>query len=477
MKRGLAALVALVMLGIGGMAWADYVFEYTEGKQCAIGADVRVRLTHFDRNAIFPEDWGANNGPALEYMRVRERIWACFDLWEGAHLKLRLVNRWHHYSSAPWDPNNQAYAYDDDQGNNTWNFPDEVIFDQLMIDMADVADLYGGTLSLRIGRQDMMFGNGMIWLEGTPFDQGRTIYFDGVRATWRTEKDTVDVFAVNNGYKDNFLVINDRERPLRLGDVYAFGTYWTHSFNDKVNTDLYYFYTDIDDDAPTTPIARNMKPDTNAEIHTAGIRVFGTPDSNKQVSYSLEYAQQWGNMGEHSAQDLTGSMVDARLALKAAEGTPMQPVLSFEYTYWSGDDPSSANEYEGWHPLFSMYPIWREELLPILLNAWWTNLHQLRTALTCKISDKVTWTGAWAVLRTEYGENAADPVLTSSSGNGSGFGHLLSTFIDIDVTKAFVVRLEGSWFRPSDYFNEGHGSEWLRCELVYTFGVKETEEE
>jgi len=472
MKRWIAGLGVLALLIAVGSAWADYVFEYAEGKECTIGADVRVRLTHFDRNILNPNDWGAANGPAVEYMRVRERIWGCFDLWPDTHLKLRLVNRWHRFSSAPWDPNNQAYRYTDDEGTNTWQFPDEVIFDQLFLDMQDVTNVGDGSLSLRIGRQDIVFGNGMVWLEGTPFDQGRTIYFDGVRTTYQTEADKLDFVLVRNGYKDNWGVIaNDRERTLRPADFWAAGAYWTHAFKDeRLNSDLYYFYVDLNQDG-LDRVPRNWYSlYEDAEIHIAGVRVFGSATS--QLDYSLEYARQFGNVGAHSQRDLAGQMVDARLTMKAAEGTPGNPALSVEYTYFSGDDPSDSRQYEGWYPVFNAYPIWREELIPILLNGRWTNLHQLRTALTCELSKRVRWTGVWAILRADYGENNMDPYFLdpANAGNGDGIGHLLTTFLDIDLTNALVVRLEGSWFRPGDYWNEGHNSEWIRCELVYTFG-------
>ncbi len=470
MQRMWKNLALVVGVFVGLVASADYTFEYAPGKKCSIGGDIRLRLTRFDRNAIRPSDWGPNNGPALEYMRVRERVWGCFEMWQDVHLNLRLVNRWQRFSSAPWSPNNQAYAYDDNDGTNTWQFPDEVIFDKLNLNFQNVMD---SNWSIKIGRQDIMFGNGMVWLEGTPFDQGRTIYFDGIRATYANEKDTVDLVAVRNGYKDNFLVINDRERPLRLGDLWAAGIYWTHHQSQKFNTDLYYFYVNFDGtDVPVQRAQNSYYDDT--QLHVVGARVFGSPTD--QVSYSLEAARQFGCIGSYSAQDATGSMVDARLSLKAAEGTRGNPVLSFEYTYWSGDDPSSNSEFEGWHPVFSEYPIWREELLPILINGNWTNLHQFRTQVGFDLSKKVHFTGAWAVLRTDYGDDTttwtAAPAHTGSNGDG-GFGHLLSAFIDYKATDALAVALEASAFRPSNYWDDGHNSTWIRLQFVYTFLVNQ----
>ncbi|NOY80427.1 MAG: alginate export family protein [Kiritimatiellaeota bacterium] len=461
MKRLIGgALLGLSFLVAGGVFAKGWTYEYSEGKECRIGADIRIRMTRFDRNAIWPGDWGVNNGPALEYLRVRERVWGCFDLWADTCLNIRLVNRWHRFGSSPNDPNNQAFAYDDGTGANTWNFPDEVIFDQLNLSFQNVLD---SNWSVTLGRQDIVFGNGMVWLEGTPFDQGRTIYFDGVLAKYQQEGDTLSLALVRNGYKDNTLVINDRERNLRLGDIWAAAAYWTHEFSSKVNTDLYYFYVDINDEDPGVlpAVEYNHFADENAELHIVGARVFGSP--TEQIDYSIEAAQQYGNRMISTSADVTGSMVDARLALKAAEGTSMNPVLSFEYTYLSGDDPTSNREYEGWHPVFAEYPIWREELIPILNNANWTNLKQLRTQLKLDLSEKVTLTGAWAVLRADYGENGFNAPADD------GFGQLLSAFLDVKVTDALAVAFEASAFRPGDYWADGHNSEWLRFQAVYSF--------
>jgi len=88
--------------------------EYAEGKYLTIGADMRIRLTHVDRNVIWPEEppAAALNGPALEWLRVRTRLMLGLDLWDGATLNARLTNRVHNVSSHFYDPN--------DFGPETW---------------------------------------------------------------------------------------------------------------------------------------------------------------------------------------------------------------------------------------------------------------------------------------------------------------------------------------------------------------------
>jgi hypothetical protein len=451
MKRVVFGVIVAAVTA--SMCLAEYKFEYTEGKECRIGGDIRVRLTHWDRDVVFPNG-GPEPGPAVEYLRVRERLYGCFELDETTELQLRLVNRWHHFSSHFFEPNNQAAPYDPvGLSGNTWNFPDEVILDRAFLDFQDVMD---SDWSLRLGRQDVVLGNGLVVLEGTPYDQGRTIYFDGAVATYKTEEHTLRLMALYNNYKDTFTLINDQNRRLRRADTFVTGAYYTRPLNECHSVDLYYLYANLDDDRDTTA-ERGHPANENWELHIVGGRVFG--ELSPQVAYSVEAAQQ---MGEYmDAADLNGRMVDARLTLKAADGTAMDPVLGLELTYMSGDDLNSADEVEGWHPAFAEYPIWREELLPIMTNGNWTNLNQLRSELKLALSERVSFTGAGAALVADYGEN--------NTGGGDNIGYLLSAFLDVKVTDELKVALEAAEFRPGNNFADGHSCEWLRFQAVYTF--------
>ena len=284
------------------------------------------------------------------------------------------------------------------------------------------------------------------------------------------------MLALYNSYKDGTVFINDQNRRLRRGDSWIFGPYWTHRFNDSFNTDLYYLYTEIDDDFENTD-ERNHPSDENAELHIAGIRVFGAP--HPQIDYSVEFAQQFGDWmpGQNAEADFEGRMVDARLDLKAAEGTPLKPVLQLEYTYLSGDDPGTANEYEGWHPAYAEYPIWREELLPILFNGNWTNLNQVRTALGTQLLGQTRCTKAvnlllaWSYLWADEGDfgGFAGGAPAASSGGGDEIGHLYSAFLDILVNDSLSFALEAAEFRPGNHWGAGESSEWLRFQTVFRF--------
>lgn len=430
--------------------------EYAEGKYLTLGADMRVRLTHADRNVIWPEGTGPD-GPALEWLRVRTRLMLGMDLWDGAKLNARLVNRVHNYSSHFLDPN--------DNGAGTWQYPDEIIADQLNLTLTDLG-LEG--LSVTIGRQDFILGNGMVMLEGTPYDQGRTIYFDGISARYKNECDSLAVFAFYNEAQDEFVVEGDEDRDLRRGDIFTTGIDWTHTFNTSLKSELYYIFANVHDN-DTMVGMREHERNSNAEMHTVGARLFGSP--TERLDYSVEVARQFSQYEENpsplsftdGAADGEGWMVDARLTVKAPEWST-KPSLMFEYTYLSGDD-ASTSDYEGWDGLFAEYPIWREELLPILNNGSWTNLHQYRAELKMQLHSRVSVTGSAAYLLADESSTS----MTSGGGNGKHFGDLYSVFLDVKVHERIKVSLEAAFFEAGDYWNTNADSEWLRMQTVFTF--------
>ena len=473
MKRLTLVMTVFAVVFAAGIASAEYVWEYAPNRKCEFGADLRLRLSHWDRD-VLPPGLVSEPGPAVEYLRVRERMWGCFDVTENMQLMIRATNRWHHFSSHFRDDNNQTSPFNGPGGGvtgNTWAFPDEVVLDNLYL---DITQFMGTNWHLRLGRQDLMLGNGMVVLEGTPYDQGRTIYFDGITATCDTEDETLRLFAFYNRYKDTFVFINDQNRRLRRGDTLVLGSYWTRRFKESLNTDLYYIYTDIDDDREASTeweaVEYGHGFDENATLQVVGARLFGALDA--QTEYSIEAAKQFGEMSDSA--DFTGELVDARLNWKAADGTTWSPVVGFQYTYMSGDDTNSADEYEGWHPMFAEYPIWREELLPIKFNGHWTNLHQFRGQVVMHLRETEKWpmtlTTAYAYLRTDDADTPQNvaPGL-NAGGNGDEIGQLVSAFLDIGVSRNLSVSFEAAEFFPGDYYDDGQTAEWLRCQAVYTF--------
>ena len=444
--KKLPVLLLFVVLFSGQWAFCERSFSLGDDFRLTLGGDVRARYEGFNRDVIWV-DGTAKAGPAVEYLRVRTRAWMRLEMPEGISLNVRFVNRSHKVSSHFNDPN--------DNGAATWEFPDEVVLDLLNIHFADL--LVSG-LSLTLGRQELGFGNGMLLAEGTPYDQGRTVYHDGAVLRYKTEADVVTLFSFYNEWKDRLVFINDQNRRLRSGDIFTLGAYWTHNFEARLNVDAYYMYNDVHDDYPDSreSCERNHPTDANLSLHTVGGRIFGRLNDN--FDYSLEIARQGGrnNQGRHNQ----GMMVDARLRYHLPQEIMFTPSLGFELLSLTGDK-SDTRKSEGWNSLMTECPLWREELLPIMYNGVWTNLNMYRGDVVLKLTKKLTFTGALAALVA----NETD----FSSGGGHYLGTLFSAFLDYKLFDNLALSAEAAHFKAGDYYVNGQDSVWGRIQAKITF--------
>lgn len=429
---------------------ADWNYDVTENWKLTLGADVRLRLTTIAREAAIPDfdASGLEDGSDMAWYRMRERIWGKLDMGDGVSFNARLVNRWHHFFSRIGEDNN---PYGGDGG---WDPPDETVFDDLNVRMTD---LQGLPITVTLGRQSFFFGNGMVFLEGTPADQGRTIYNDGATITWDGECDSVKLFSFYNTRKDEIVPIADRDRVLRRGDIWVSGLYSAHCWNKHLNFDDYYFYTEID--------RPNVAGDDN--LHTLGGTIYG--DITDRVGYSLEFADQFGERADGA--DYTGMFADARLTLGMPEDSFCNGIM-FEFVWFSGDDPNTADEFEGWDPVFAQYPMFREELLPIQNNGNWSNLFMYRVQAGFPIMEGLTLTTVYNYLQADE-EDTPLPNLPPGANGGQGdsdYGHLVSAFLDYVYSEQLSFALEGSFFVPGDYFgDDAENGHWVRVQTVYRF--------
>lgn len=439
-----------VMLS-GTCLMADLKLEMTHGENditCRIGGDIRARYEGYTANVAQPDAPKAGRH-TTEYLRVRTRVWSVVDFGEDISLNLRLCNRIHEVTTSPNRKNNN--------GKSTWEFPDETIVDRANVVLRNLLD---GRLELTIGRQDFALGNGLIFSEGTPFDQGRSVYNDGVVAKFSEAQEIVRAFSFYDSWKDRFVGINDRNRRLRSGDVFTAGLQWTHKFSDAINSEAYYVFQDVDD-KHQTEVERGHYADSSASVHTVGMRFFGKPSA--LIDYSLEVAHQGGRDYDHHVIDAW--MADARVNFHLAAESSFKPVLTLNFTHFSGDESDSSRN-EGWMPLMSQCPLWGEELIPIMINGYWSNLNSIRVAFAFSPIEKLKFT----ISSTEYLADEKDArIPVQGTGDGRCFGHLLNATAVYKFNDTFSIQGQFSHFIAGNYFANGHDSNWGRIEFTQVF--------
>jgi hypothetical protein len=437
-----AALAAMAVRGQVEVQLADDV-------KLRLGGDLRVRYEGFDAAVPNPDVPKAGRH-TTEYFRIRTRVGGSLDFGEDLTLNLRLGNRVHSVTTSPNRQNND--------GASTWEFPDEVYVDAANIVYRNLMD---GRLSLTLGRQDLKLGNGMLYAEGTPFDQGRSVYSDGLTVRYEDETEKVTAFVLYDRWKDGIVFINDRNRALRSGDIFTAGLYWTHQVAEPLSIDVYYMYNNLDDKHPETA-ERAHEADASVNLHTAGLRLFGRPVT--LLDYSVEAAQQFGR--DEDGSRLAGSMADARLNFHLNDDCTFKPVLGVELTHLSGDD-REGDRNRGWNPLMSQCPLWGEELLPIMFNGMWSNLNMVGTHFSCKITDACTL----KLYATDYQADDRDGLVGANANTGGGrhVGLLAGVMTAYKFTSNLSAQAWWSHFMPGDFYGNGHDCNWFRLELTASF--------
>jgi len=296
------------------------------------GLELRLRYEAFDN---------VPQGPLLgnfSYMRFRMRPWLKAGT-EQVSIYARGAWRMHGYFV----------------GNYGYRWPDEFVVDNLYL---DINNLFDGRVSLRIGRQDLIYGAGRVILEGTSGDGARTLYFDAIKASIKVCDDTtVDVFGI----------YNDDENHLAIGNVDRDLTRYTGGFNDmkEIGAGIYVknkTYADCPVEAyyiwkrESSFMANN---DTIAipkrDVHTIGTRLL--PKFSDRLSGELEVAGQFGETADD--QDILAMMAYAGLTWKLEAIGKNRPYVTGSVYYLSGDDSPNGDDHR-WNPLWARYPQFNE---------------------------------------------------------------------------------------------------------------------
>lgn len=442
MKKILAFLMLAAVC-----AMADVKYDLGDGLALRLGGSMRFRYDGYTQSVIFPNK--SKVGHHTEYLRVRTRAWAAFDFGEDVTLKMRLGNRVHEVFASPSKHNNH--------GKYTWEFPDEVIFDEAYLEIRNLLDSH---LTLTIGRQPLCFANWLIFSEGTPFDTGRSNYNDGITAKFHWDNDDLTLFSLYDTWKDYCVFINDRNRRLRSADIFTLGAYWTHKVSDALNWDMYYMFNDLDD-KHEDEAERCTPADMNASIHNLGIRIFGQPLDF--FDYSFEAARQFGRRKD---AHLSGYLLDARTNFHLAPSSFLKPIFGLEFTRFSGDRPGNHRD-SGWIPVMAQTSYWEDELLPTMFANYWTNLDCYRAALTVFPLPKAYIVFSATELFSDHRKgNLAGKTAT---GNGSHFGLLLNVTANYKVSDSMNFQGRLSHLIVGNYFNNGHDNTTGGLEVIFNF--------
>jgi hypothetical protein len=230
---------------------------------------------------------------------------------------------------------------------------DNINLYQAYIEMNEIADY---PLSLRIGRQELVYGRE--WLIGNN-DAGVNfsgLSFDALKLSYNDEAFSVDAFWAK---------LVDLTSPLQLGllgevesdgDIDLYGVYGSYKGIENMVIDAYWMLVRNASTAQSfTPYAAFFNYTGVDTLHTIGARVAGGMElAGGMLDYNVEGAFQ---LGDNQWEDATGGEYGG-WAVNAMAGytftdVAYSPRVEAEYAFFSGDDDAYDGDTDEFIRLFS----------------------------------------------------------------------------------------------------------------------------
>lgn len=343
---------------------------------------------------------------------------------------------------------------------------DEVVFESAYVDFRR---LFVKGLSLRVGRQNLMRGEGFLLFEGTSGDGSRSIYFNAVDLAYTRKKSTLEFIGILNPVYDRFLPrIHDQRKPLQDWDEQAVGTYYTDKNLKNTSIEAYYFYKkEVKDYLPKT----NPQFQPDRHVSTLGGRV--VHQLNKAWSVTGEFAAQWGAQHPDTPVHGWAGYGYVKRTFKHA----WKPYVLGGYWGFSGDDPKTKDRVEGWEPLFSRWPKWSELYIYSQVRengvGYWTNtgMWQGETGFVPR---------KWMDLRFTYYHMDAFHVFPGTAsvfGTGTRRGENVQARLGLTLGKSWKGHVLYETQLPGNFYSAQRTGYFLRFEMAYLIRVTPTASE
>jgi hypothetical protein len=382
-----------------------------------------------------------SNSDSSAYLRLRTSLigqWLPGEKWE---VNLRLTNENRYYLAPKSDPRLKK-----NYGIN------ELFFDQLNLKWKNPGDL---PLTVTLGRQDLMLGEGFLIFDGGPLDGSRSAYFNALRLDYDLKnKNSLMFFFMRQPKTDTLLPrLNDVQQPMLEQEEQGIGLYFSGHIK-KTGLEAYLFRKD----------AFASDPLPAGALHIAGARL--VHPFSATLSLTAEGAIQLGTLGDEPRTGLGGYF---HLDHKSGWTFPLPGQLTFGGIYLSGDDPATQRN-EGWDPAFSRWPKWSDSYIYLLAKetriADWTNFISLYGLLVFEPVDRIKLNLAWHHLLAA--ETTAPSALLS--GVGRGRGDLFIVKITYELGKNLAGRFIWESFKPGNFYFAGADAyNWVQFELFFRY--------
>ncbi len=415
----------------------------------AVGFEERIRSERW--NDIIDHD--AAREDARTQVRFRSRLWADWTVSEDLRIVAGVANE------------NKKITHPDVAANGR-----EVFVETLYADWR-----LAPRWTLKVGRQNLMRGEGFVLFDGSALDGSRSAYFNAVDLAWSPGKSTLEFLAISDPGKDRYLPrLNEAASPaevqrLNEWDERALGIYFTGREWEGATLEAYGFLkTETGDSRPVT----NPQFQPDRRVWTLGGR--GVRDLGRGWTIMAEAAGQWGSQepvpGTSEADRSIAAWGGYARVRKAFEA-PWKPTASLGYIGLSGDDPRTR-KVEGWDPLFSRWPRWSElyiySQVPERGVAYATNLGMWEAEARLAPMKHLDLRATWYRMAAFQSLGTAGPLF----GSGTRRGDLWEFRGDVTVNAHWKGHVVYERLSPGDAYTGRAPGSYLRFEVTYATAVR-----
>lgn len=324
-----------------------------------------------------------------------------------------------------------------------------------LLDLRMAYGEFGSTNTVRIGRQELVFGEQRLLGHVSWLNTART--FDGARVTLKRNGLQLDAFAAS--------VVTIRPDAFdKSGDGNGlFGAYLSATtIVPKQTLEPYFFWRQ------SRGFAAELGGVANLHQATAGVRMAGKLPS--AFDYSTETAVQTGSVGPDNVR----AWASHWLAGKTLTGVPAVPRFFGEYNYASGD----ANRTDGTRGTFDqLYPTGHDKY-GLADQVGWRNIHHARVGLELKPSAKWGVNGGyhswWLASITDALYSASGAVVARSAAGTAG--RHVGQELDIQAAYTYSPQLQigggYAYLIPGEFLmniTPGHAYSYPYLMVTYVF--------
>lgn len=436
------------------------------GGTLGIGGDIRFRPEFFDNVWDFDDNIDTDRREAV---RFRPRVYLDWKPTDDVEAYVRFA---------------KEYFYGQDK-----EFPGfDVESKDVMIDNAwgDWKNMFNSNFSLRVGRQDLIYGDGFVLLDGTPNDGSQTTSFDAVKMMVSHDLGTTDlIFAKLQEFQG-----------WDSDDETLYAIY--NKFNLMgINVEPYIMYRDKNANPAVVSVpgvgfnnSAQFDPSPAEETLLLGFRStkdFYVADGVK-LALAAELGKEWGKVDfagmdaqpanlQFSRQagsgevdrDAWGGQTSATITF---EEVTWKPSVKAAFSYMSGDDPGTE-DYEGWDDFYGEWPKYSELYVYSLYDGFkrgigandpdiglWANMYIPELSLTVSPIDKLTQNFRYLYFLAEE---------KTGPGGDNDRGHNIQSLTNYVFTPNLSGHLLLEYFFPGDFYLDADDAYYGRIQLMYTF--------